>query len=173
MKSPDEPPPTKTILALIIALGLIGASVGLTKTNEKANQTQKTCQLNQCLAVQEADVRAQRINQFLAGTPAAGYGNTFVSAGDEFGVDPSLVVAIGALESGWFRYCNGGNCFGIANSAVAYESLSTGIETATKILSQPPYQAFSQEPANIEAIGKKWAADKDWAEKVRWIYEKI
>ncbi|MDD6785343.1 MAG: CMP-2-keto-3-deoxyoctulosonic acid synthetase [Eggerthellales bacterium] len=49
---------------------------------------------------------ARRIDNYLAGSPLAGYGNEFAAAAWEYGVDPRFSPAISNTESG-----KGSNCF--------------------------------------------------------------
>jgi peptidoglycan hydrolase CwlO-like protein len=46
-----------------------------------------------------------RINSFLAGSPLAGYGETFAEAAWTYGIDPRLSPAIAAVESSKGLYC--------------------------------------------------------------------
>lgn len=52
------------------------------------------------------DTRAEAIDAYLASTPLAGYGATFVAAADAYGLDARLLPAISKVESG-----GGANCF--------------------------------------------------------------
>lgn len=71
-----------------------------------------------------------RLNSYLAGSPLAGYGETFYNAACEYGVDPRLVAAISTVESG-----KGAHCFRSHNAwgwgGRNFSSWEDGIYTVT------------------------------------------
>lgn len=96
--------------------------------------------------------------------------DSFVAACDSFKVDPYLVVAIGSLESGYFRFCVVGNCYGHTGSAgyISYPTLAEGIYKACQLMGNRLYAG-----KGIKEIGKVYAEDSGWAEKVESIYQNI
>lgn len=93
-----------------------------------------------------------------------------VSWSDSYGTDPYLVVAIGSLESGYFRSCYYSNCFGHRGNSgyIRYGSMEEGVKAATKLLGNKLYAG-----KNIEAIGRIYAEDPSWSAKVTTIYNNI
>lgn len=60
---------------------------------------------------------AARINEYLAGSPLEGYGETFAAAAAQYGVDPRLSPAIATVESGKGSVCfRDYNAWGWGNS---------------------------------------------------------
>lgn len=116
---------------------------------------------------------AQAINAKLAGTPMAGTGPTFVSAGNANGVSPWFLVAIAGVESEWGRTgfaTNGShNPFGMGvtgapGAGIRYPSWDAAIRGAAANLGGPLYRGAGK--VTIAAIGARWAADPRWADKV-------
>ena len=75
---------------------------------------------------QESDDWAARINEYLAGSPLEGYGETFAAAAAQYGVDPRLSPAIATIESGKGAICfQDHNAWGWGNSS--YDSWESAI----------------------------------------------
>lgn len=87
-----------------------------------------------------------------------------------YGTDPLLVTAVGALESGVFRHCVGGNCWGHrgATGYLEYASLEEGIDRAARLFGTARYAGKS-----IAQIGPIYAEDPNWGVKVTTIYNEI
>jgi hypothetical protein len=62
-----------------------------------------------------APVSPARLNRFLAGSPLAGYGQTFYDAGVANGIDPRLLVALAYAESSDGRHITRGDANNIFN----------------------------------------------------------
>lgn len=100
----------------------------------------------------------QQINQFLGkqGSPLAGFGGTFVSAGQKAGVDPRLLVAISGGETSFGKT---GNASGIHNAwgwgpGISFPDWETGINTIAQGLGK---NYIGQGLTTIPQIGAKWA----------------
>ncbi len=124
------------------------------------------------VVISDGDRRGATIAAFLEKhNPARAWmADSFVAACDSFKVDPYLVVAIGSLESGYFRHCIAGNCYGHTGSAgyISYPTLAEGIYKACQLMGNRLYYGKT-----IAQIGKIYASDILWAEKITQIYEKI
>lgn len=120
----------------------------------------------------KVDPRVEELEDILGtrNNDAIGLASYFVYFGDVYGVDYKLVVAVGALESGWFKYCVGGNCFGhnSSNGYVFYPTAKEGIMKATQLFTHSMYRGKT-----IDEIGEIYAADPEWASKVREIYKTL
>jgi len=118
------------------------------------------------------DERVRKIRAFFERTneDMVGYSGNFVISADRYGVDPFLLVAVGALESGHYRYCVDGNCFGHACSVrnCGYTNIKEGIEGGARLFAHERYAGKS-----IENIGIIYAADQMWSSKVRAIYAEL
>ncbi len=72
------------------------------------------------------DEWAERIDSYLAGSPLAGYGETFAAAAWDYGVDPRWSPAIACIESSKGRYCAGTyNAWGWTASGGGFRSFSS------------------------------------------------
>ena len=118
------------------------------------------------------DERVRKIRAFFdkRNEDMVGYSGNFVISADRYGVDPFLLVAVGSLESGHYRYCVDGNCFGHACSVrnCGYTNIKEGIEGGARLFAHERYAGKS-----IENIGIIYAADQMWSSKVRAIYAEL
>lgn len=102
--------------------------------------------------VAQATPSAAQIDTFLAaqGSPLAGEGATFCSAGQQYGVDPAFLVAIAGAETsfGQYLYCSGTQTasynafnwfYGPTRAASSFTSWDQGIETVAQGLAGPLY----------------------------------
>jgi len=99
---------------------------------------------------------AANINKYLAtkGSPLAGLGNTFVTAGAQYGVDPRLLVAISGAESSFGKNLLGSyNAWGwgpgknFPNFKTAINSVASGLSSGY----------IKQGRTTIPQIAAKWA----------------
>jgi len=101
------------------------------------------------------------------------YSGVFIYFADFYDVDSFLVVSVGALESGWYQHCLGGNCFGHAGNDgyLRYPDFTVGIERATALFSMEKYREYTADSPDFKAIGQIYAEDPAWADKVESIYK--
>lgn len=85
------------------------------------------------------------------GSPYAGYGQTFVNAGQKFGVDPRLVVAISGIESSFGKHMKSPwNAWGWNRGDTAFNTPQAAINAVTKGLSSGYIQQGLMTPAQIQ-----------------------
>ena len=97
------------------------------------------------------DPRVNEIDNLLAQkrSPLTGHGLSFVSAADQHGVDPFLMVAIAGKESSVGKRACGYNAWGIANCRVRFRSYNEGIEYLARLWAPPRYGQGSWSTAKI------------------------
>ena len=114
----------------------------------------------------------------------AGTGQLFVEAGKEFDVDPLALVAIAGQETQWGQTglgLNGWMGVGAYDSnpenavenptfAGIEQQIRVGAETFANLRAQNGSSADAPLSEQIEAVGKSWATDPNWAEGVKSIY---
>lgn len=80
----------------------------------------------------EVDARAVAIDAFLEGSPLAGQGAEFVAAGDRYGLDPRLMVAVSVFETGrCTAYHPPFNCWGYG-PGLRFGSYAEAIDRVTR-----------------------------------------
>ena len=117
----------------------------------------------------------------LDGTGLAGLGKDFKNAGDTYGVNPILLMAMAKHETGNGTselFINKNNLFGFNavdhdpyNMATDFNTPADSINTVAKHLKEnylssegPYYNGIS-----TDAIGINYATDPDWSKKVNWM----
>ena len=121
----------------------------------------------------QSDPRAVKIDNYLARkrSPMVGLGEAYVRAGDKFGVDPFLMVAISGKESSFGKRACGYNAWGIWDCRRSVRSYEEGIEFLAWLLSRPLYGSGAWSVAQIgptycpSSAGcntAKWVQDVDW-----------
>lgn len=182
----DDPSPKRAlIVAVLMIIATLIASWLQTEWKYEKRKTETNEQVGVCAAIcglhprgmeglpdHRTDPRTEAIRRFLEShNPSmSGFAARIVDSAVRFGADPYLVVAIGSLESAYFRSCLGGNCWGHRGSRgyIRYGTLAEGIEAASKLLGSRLYAGKT-----IEAIGKVYAEDPAWSAKVATIYGEI
>jgi len=109
----------------------------------------------------------KEIDSFLKqkGSPMAGLGSVFVGAGQKYGVDPALVVAISGIESSFGKHTfRPHNAWGWMSGS-NWQSWEQGISTVTKGLSQGYIREGLTTP---EQIVRKYAPASDGNDESRW-----
>jgi cell wall-associated NlpC family hydrolase len=87
------------------------------------------------------------------GSPLAGSGNAFVRAGQRYGFDPRLLVAISGAESSFGRFAQGHNPFGWG-PGIHFANWGQAIDTVARGLKQ---NYLNQGLRTVEQIQGKWA----------------
>jgi hypothetical protein len=122
-----------------------------------------------CWPASDPDVDRLRAYFTITNFDMVQHASSIVNAARTWGVDPYLIVAIGALESGYFTssLCAYGNCWGINSNSgyVRFDSFNEGVAYVSKLLASDWYRGKT-----IEEIGPIYAEDPAWASKVRSIY---
>lgn len=102
--------------------------------------------------------QAALIDKFLSGraSPLAGLGNVFVAAGQKYGVDPLLPVAISGAESGFGQHTLGAHNAWGWGPGKSFGSWEDAISTITQGLRS----GYLNEGRNtVASIGQKWAPE--------------
>jgi len=109
------------------------------------------------------------IDQFLKKkkSPLFGLGSSFYDYGQQYGIDPFLLVAIAGTESSFgHRACNF-NPFGWGSCQIVFKSFDESIRTVTyKLATLSAYENWRQDKKNIEKLAivynaghqQKWKA---------------
>lgn len=105
--------------------------------------------------VGNAPATAERIDAYLAAkaSPLAGQGSTLVDAGNKYGFDARLIVAIAGAEQGLISLSAPFNMFGYGRT-IPFASWSDSINAVAKDLHD---SYFSEGRTTIAEIGSKWA----------------
>lgn len=123
-------------------------------------------------------VTADMVDRYCQGTPMEGLGKDFVAAEEKWRTNAGALAAIACHESDFGRSRiarDKRNLFGIRaydpdpyNNAATYQSFQESIDAAARLLSVAylsPAGKFHNGP-HLAGIGKRWATDPRWAEKV-------
>lgn len=131
---------------------------------------------------------ASRIDDYLAGqgSPAAGQGagDLMTRWGQEYDVDPMLLLAIAGHETGFGKLGVGmDKMLGVGafddnpDGQTHFNGLSTQIEVGAKTFANLREQGGAGPDSSIEdqlrAAGQKWATDPNWANGVMRHYQQI
>lgn len=83
-------------------------------------------------------VTAEQIRRFLEsqGSPMAKYAENIVLAGNRYGVDPRLIVAISGVESTFGKYCSYYNAWGWNNGRTRWRSWTHAIDQFARAFAQ-------------------------------------
>lgn len=118
------------------------------------------------------DERVAKLEGFLysKGSPMASYSDLIVYYSDIYGVDPRLCVAIAGLESGYGRVV-----FRPYNAWGFYSGRGWGSweESIREYMEGMNRGYFSEGARTPEAIGKNYAADPNWASRIRGYMSQI
>lgn len=112
------------------------------------------------------DKRIEKLESFLEskGSPMAPYADLIVYYSDLYGVDPRLMVAIAAIESGYGKVCfRPYNAWGFYNGS-NWGSWSESIKGYMEGMNGSYFSKGARTP---EAIGSSYAADPNWAARIR------
>lgn len=109
-----------------------------------------------------------RLNRGLAGTPLAGYGNAFDTAGRRWNVSPFFVASIAGVESSFGAAACGGNAWGIGSCAMSFGSFADGIVFTTRLLRKSYINAGLRDVWSIGRIYCPPCGDR-WGDKVGWL----
>ncbi|WP_239285025.1 hypothetical protein [Collinsella sp. An2] len=107
-----------------------------------------------------------RIDAYLAGSPLAGYGNTFASAAWQYGVDPRWSPAIACIESTKGAHCaNSFNAWGMSASGGGWRAFGSWEEAINEHVSylQRVYGSTLTPAAAQKYCPPTW---QDWYNKV-------
>ena len=127
------------------------------------------------------DFSAEELDNALAGTGLAGLGKDFKKAGETYGVNPILLMAMAKHETGNGTselFLNKNNLFGFNaydfdpyNQAKDFKTPADSINTVAKHLKES-YLSSNGDYYNgvsTDAIGMSYATDPDWSKKVNWM----
>lgn len=123
------------------------------------------------------DMTAHRIDEHLRtqGSPMLGQGQTFVSVGKQYGVDPMLLVSITGADSSYGKKLstayNPGNVFNTdAGRRVAFTSWFQGIEAIAKYALNGSFMRGFKTLGQLVGV---YATDPNWINNVMSIYGKV
>lgn len=117
----------------------------------------------------------------------AGRASDFIEAGNQYGIDPGLLVAMAGQEQGFRPYA--GNLFGLTqdlgygdgsattandgNRLAKFSDPKNSILAAAKNLRRYADGAYGKPATTVDEIGKLWAADPNWANGVNSYLNRI
>lgn len=125
---------------------------------------------------------ANQIDSYLRdkGSPLAGLGKTFVSAGRRYGVDPRLLVAISGSESSFGKHNYGSHNAWGWGPGIDFKSWGHAINSIAKGLRQ---NYLNEGRKTIPKIGAKWAPigasndptnlNSEWVRNTRTFYREL
>jgi len=127
------------------------------------------------------DFTAEELDNALVGTGLAGLGKDFKKAGDTYGINPLLLIAMSKHETGNGTselFLNKNNLFGFNaydydpyNEAKDFKTPADSINTVAKHLKENYLSTDGAYYKGIstDAIGISYATDPDWSKKVNWM----
>jgi len=127
------------------------------------------------------DFTAEELDNALVGTGLAGLGKDFKKAGDTYGINPLLLIAMSKHETGNGTselFLNKNNLFGFNaydydpyNEAKDFKTPADSINTVAKHLKENYLSTDGAYYKGIstDAIGISYATDPDWSRKVNWM----
>ncbi|MFO3718143.1 glucosaminidase domain-containing protein [Anaerococcus sp. ENR1011] len=127
------------------------------------------------------DFSAEELDNALAGTGLAGLGKDFKKAGETYGVNPILLMAMAKHETGNGTselFLNKNNLFGFNaydfdpyNQAKDFKTPADSINTVAKHLKESYLSSDGDyyNGVSTDAIGISYATDPDWSKKVNWM----
>ncbi len=169
----------KTILFIAFILTLALSSAHLTPIYAVEKEAGASASSFGELLVYQPDTRAIRLKKFLQswGSPMADDADTFVEVADMYGLDWRLVAAIAGTESTFGVHIPPGSYnawgWGIptgSQSGIGFDSWAHGITTVSEGLRK---NYINKGAADLDAIGRKYAASPVWATHVRFFIDKI
>jgi hypothetical protein len=169
----------KTILFIAFALTLALTTAHLNPTYAVEKEAGASATNFGTLLAYQPDTRAIRLKKFLQswGSPMADDADTFVEEADKYDLDWKLVAAIAGTESTFGVHIPPGsyNAFGWgiptgAQSGVGFRSWDDSISTVSEGLRK---NYINKGAADLDAIGRRYAASPAWATHVRFFIDKI
>lgn len=125
------------------------------------------------------NLTSQQLEQHLRGTPLAGQGGNFIRYGQQFRVDPRLLVSIASAESSLGKYASGHNPFGWG-PGIHFSSWDEAIRTVANGLRT---NYLNRGLKTIGQIGQKYAPqnvandptglNSNWVRNVRSMYQSL
>lgn len=161
---------------LILFIAIFGSLAG--ETHAFLKEVDPSARIMPNIEVKKEDTRVTKLKAYLSyhNSPLADHAEDFVSYADKYNLDWRFVVSVAGVESGYGKRIptDSFNAWGwgvYGNNIHRFSSWENGIETLSREIRVKYMDRWGAK--DIYGIGKRYAANPEWATKVTNFMNKI